>query len=172
MSDVNNIIIGCSGEDWRVIDSFPSYWVSSRGRVYSRRSMSFIGRILSNGYREVKLRNNGVVKHCLVHRLVANAFIENLTGGDFACHRDGNKLNNNVGNLYWGDRESNTQDAHRHGAFLKGENHPMARLSRDDVGEIRSLHGLIKNTEIAIIYGVSQAHIGSIISRKTWRHVE
>ena len=57
--------------------------------------------ILKQGYLRVNTRNNGVQKKYLVHRLVAEAFLDNPYNKDTVDHIDGNKLNNNLTNLQW-----------------------------------------------------------------------
>ena len=74
-------------EEWKTIEGYDGrYEVSSHGRI---RSVSMFlgnhiyhGKVLSptiapNGYLKVNLILRGKKKTCLVHRLVAKAFIEN-----------------------------------------------------------------------------------------------
>lgn len=74
-------------EEWKTIEGYDGrYEVSSHGRI---RSVSMFlgnhiyhGKVLSptiatNGYLKVNLILRGKKKPCLVHRLVAKAFIEN-----------------------------------------------------------------------------------------------
>lgn len=54
------------------------------------------------GYHQIALTNkDGVKKKHYIHRLVANAFIENLDKLPIINHKDENKLNNRVDNLEW-----------------------------------------------------------------------
>lgn len=57
----------------------------------------------SAGYKFVVLCNNGVKKHFLVHRLVAESFIPNPNNYSQVNHKDENKANNSVENLEWCD---------------------------------------------------------------------
>ena len=55
-----------------------------------------------SGYKRVKLRDaNGKIKMISVHRLVAQAFIQNPNCLPQVNHKDENKLNNSVENLEW-----------------------------------------------------------------------
>jgi hypothetical protein len=57
---------------------------------------------------------------------------------------------------------------------LQGTDHPMVKLTEQDVREIRNLyaHGLVTMYELARMYGVTRPAIGYIIRRKTWSHIE
>ena len=56
------------------------------------------------GYLKVFLYKGGKARQMLVHRLVAEAFIEKQDGKGFVNHKDGNKHNNSADNLEWCSR--------------------------------------------------------------------
>lgn len=60
---------------------------------------------LFKGYLRVKI--NGSTH--LVHRLVALTYIPNPENKPCVCHKDNNRTNNRVENLYWGTYKENTQ---------------------------------------------------------------
>lgn len=89
-------------EIWKEIKGFESeYYVSNMGRV-----MSLLGkspRILKprynkNGYARVSLHAHS---DFLIHRLVAEAFLDNPNNLAEVNHIDENPRNNNVSNLEW-----------------------------------------------------------------------
>ena len=74
------------------------------------------GKILSpgttlNGYNFINLSKNNHIKHYDIHRLVAQAFIDNQNNYPEVNHKDGNKQNNCVDNLEWCDRGYNLKHA-------------------------------------------------------------
>ena len=74
-------------------------------------------------------------KYCLVHRLVANAFIPNPENKRCINHKDGNKKNNNINNLEWVSYSENMKHAYRTGLAIPpqtwlgkfGKSHPMSK---------------------------------------------
>lgn len=89
-------------EQWRPIAGFPNYQVSNRGRVKNIKSGKIIKNSIDvNGYESVNLWKNNKLKHFRVHRLVAEAFIENPYNLPQINHIDENKTNNDVTNLEW-----------------------------------------------------------------------
>lgn len=89
-------------ETWRDIDwlDLPyKYQISDKGRIYNKTRKVFLKTYeKSNGYVQVQLSKK---HYCLVHRLVATAFISNEDDKPYVNHKDGNKSNNNVDNLEW-----------------------------------------------------------------------
>lgn len=63
--------------------------------------------ITTAGYEYVVLAKNGKNKTLLVHRLVAETFIDNPNNKKCVNHKDENKSNNSVENLEWCDYEYN-----------------------------------------------------------------
>lgn len=63
------------------------------------------------GYMNVYLRKNGKGKSEKVHRIVANAFLPNPLNKREVNHIDGNKANNELGNLEWATTKENINHA-------------------------------------------------------------
>jgi len=95
-------------EEWKDIEGFPGYRVSSSGRVWSKiRNMEL--KVLryenfSKAYSYVNLYRKGCGKngiHNTIHRLVASHFIPNPENKPTVNHKDKDKTNNCVSNLEW-----------------------------------------------------------------------
>lgn len=110
-----------------------------------------------------------------VHRLVATAFIgPPPTDKHVVNHKDGNRLNNFVGNLEWVTPSENQQHAFRIGLNkprdLRGERHYNAKLTFAQVCEIRRMAGLETTKRLASRFGVSRSAIELVLSRKRWNY--
>lgn len=104
-----------NSERWKTIQDYPNYEVSNHGNVRSkdrivlRKGCKTIlkGRLLKQycggGYMRVALYNGNRASRVnkSVHRLVAQAFVENPLNLKIINHKDENKLNNNAENLEW-----------------------------------------------------------------------
>ncbi len=66
-----------------------------------KRFFEIRSRVNNAGYARVGLRINGKTKELLVHRLVAECFIDNPLEKPLVNHIDLNKMNNTVDNLEW-----------------------------------------------------------------------
>jgi len=104
-------------EIWNYIDNTNNlYSISSHGNIKSF-SVNPLGKYIkkrtnkNNVYYIVCLRVNKKSNTFLIHRLVAQAFIENPLNLPCVNHKDGNKLNNHVSNLEWCTYSENIQHA-------------------------------------------------------------
>lgn len=95
-------------EVWVDIIDFPGYQVSNTGKIRNIKDFRILGQHLnSNGYYTVTLTKNFEPYTCLVHRLVAIAFIPNPNNLPVVNHKDENTINENVENLEWCDYKYN-----------------------------------------------------------------
>lgn len=112
-------------EEWKDIEGYPNYMVSNLGRVKSlgndktRKEKILNGCKDKDGYFQIKLSKEGKVKMYKVHRLVAQAFLDNPNNLPEVNHKDEDKTDNiiwinddgsvdyNKSNLEWCDRNYN-----------------------------------------------------------------
>ena len=109
-------------EIWRQVDGFPKYRVSNYGRVVSLQSgreKFLLPEIDKDGYARVVLCNNGFHKRFLLHRLVAEHFMEcPVNHSELTIdHLDHDKTNNRPENLEWVTTSENLRRAHRDGRY-------------------------------------------------------
>ena len=85
------------------IKDFPGYTITDDGKVISYKFKE--PRVMKtwyqkSGYENIKLCKDNVTYHFLIHRLVAEAFIPNPNNLPEVNHKDKNRQNNRVDNLY------------------------------------------------------------------------
>lgn len=98
-------------EIWKPVKGFEQlYQVSSLGRVSNYRKMLAI-QTMPKGYLTIVFKVKQVAHNRLVHRLVAEAFIENPEVKPEVNHKDGDKSNNSVSNLEWCTSSENKRHA-------------------------------------------------------------
>jgi hypothetical protein len=100
----------------------------------------------------------------MLHRSVmAVVFGQQLGRDEFVCHRDDDPRNNWPDNLYLGDPQSDTADSLRNGGRVRGEQHPFAKLSAQQVREIRrDLAQGERGQDLARAYGVHKSTVSRI----------
>ena len=123
-------------EEWRDIKGYEGlYQISNLGRVKSLnrviiysdgRNYFYKEKILklrkdTIGYLYAHLCKNNVSKYYSVHRLVAEAFLENPNNYPCINHKDENKEKNNVNNLEWCTYLYNNNYGTRTERIIKGK---------------------------------------------------
>lgn len=124
----------------REVPGFSKYLVSEDGKIY-RFGRELCLCIDKDGYLRCAITNDfGRRKMIASHTAVALAFIgPKPTPKHEVCHNDGSKTNNHFSNLRWGTRKENHQDLKRHGTSLVGEKNGRAKLTEENVNEIKKI---------------------------------
>ena len=105
-------------EIWKPIKGYEGlYQVSNFGRVkslkFGKEKILKQSKNKKTGYLHVVLCKNGILKTFRVHRLVAEAFLDNPNNLPCVNHKDENKTNNNVDNLEWCNAKYNLNYGNR-----------------------------------------------------------
>lgn len=87
---------------------------------------------LNNGYGQFSFRSG----NWRAHRWAYRRYVGPLTG--FVCHRCDKPACVNPAHLFIGDQMANMRDAAKKGRLGRGEGHWNARLSRQDIIDIRA----------------------------------
>lgn len=112
------------------------------------------------------------------HRLVYEKKIGPITDGLNVCHHCDNPPCMNYRHLFLGTVQENNEDKRIKKRHRFGETHPIAKLTENDVRDIRARYVKdVKNRDkrqlkLAEEYGVNQTAISCIIRRKTWKHLK
>lgn len=170
---------GCmDAENWKQLPGFEAYEVSDHGNVRrisqgkGTRPMRQLRPCLDHGGRMVfNARKDGKIKQWKVHRAVMQAFCGDCPEGMEVAHLDGDQTNNRLTNLAYATPVENNSNKVGHGTQPKGVQIWCAKLTEDQVLEIRARSPQISYAKLATEYGVSLMTIAQVITRKTWKHV-
>lgn len=108
------------------------------------------------------------------HRVAYELYKGPIPQGYFVCHSCDNRLCVNPDHLFLGTAKDNTRDMINKGrARLTGHENGNSKLTKGDVIKIRSLvldQGLTR-TKVSEMFSLSNTHVGSLVSRKSWAHI-
>ena len=147
------------------------YEVSSDGHIRNSKTKRILREFIGNdGY----LRTQFDGKTRLIHRVVAETFLENPNNLPEVNHIDGNKQNNSVYNLEWCNRNYNLKHAYSVGLrSAKGTNNSRCKLSEDNVYYIKK-HYIPRDKEysakkLAEKFGVASQTICAAFHGQNWK---
>lgn len=167
---MNNLI-------WKDLPGFVGrYRVSENGGVLS--IFRYISKLLKpflshKGYLSVHLSLNGRARWESIHRLVAQAFLENNNGLPEVNHKDGNKLNNHYFNLEWistKDHLVHTRVLKLFNRGLKAEKNRSVSLDWRKVKHIRNTYikGEITLSDLAKRFGIGISTVSRVVKNICW----
>ena len=99
-----------NNEVWKQLEDYPNYFVSNTGKIRNVKTGRELSQyLMPNGYLSLHLHKNNKEKGFLVHRLVAETFIDNSNNCDTVDHLNGIKTDNRAENLQWLSRSDNVK---------------------------------------------------------------
>ena len=120
------MITGIIQEEWRSINAYANYQVSNIGTVRNIKNERILTPSTSNkGYLVISLYKTGIRQLHLVHRLVAQEFLENPENKTDVDHIDHNKQNNCINSLRYvskSENQMNREKLKKSSSMLKGIN--------------------------------------------------
>lgn len=171
-------------EIWKDVPGYSGkYQISNLGCVKSFISWNGTNtRILkqavdSHGYFGVCLYQHKKGKFRYIHQLVLVTFVGPRPTKMECRHLNDNRKDNRLINLIYGTRSENLFDRTRNGISNtgdhKGVKNQMAKLTNDDIIQIRKLlrDGAFTQAQIGNKFGVTGALISMVNTGKRWKHV-
>jgi hypothetical protein len=160
--------------EWKPVKDYEGYEISSRGDVRNVKTGRILKHGRNKGYASVNLyTGERKYKTKKIHRLIAEAFIDNPDGLPVINHKNGDKLDNRIENLEWCTQAHNIKHMIDEGLHSgKGGTHWNARLTDAIVLKMRDLRSAGRSVnEIAKQFGVKANTASSAISGVTWAHL-
>ncbi len=123
-------------------------------------------------YLRVGLSKDNKQTSFLVSNLVLMAFEGPCPEGMECCHNNGDSRDNRLSNLRWGTPKENGEDRVTHGTTARGSRNHKAKLTEQDVVEIRRLRSKgVRQITLCRHFNVSDGTMSLICRNKIWKHV-
>ena len=137
-----------------------SYEISNYGRIKCLNYLHHKDKVYitngikcSNGYFKYELKNNGLKKVFLIHRLVALHFIPNPENKPCVNHIDSDITNNKVDNLEWVTPKENVHHSYLYGKRVKLKNVQRETTLTDfQVSQITTLRTIYTVNQISKLF--------------------
>ena len=185
---VKSAVKSKSNEVWKKlnadgISNASHYKISNLGRVMSSAEDSG-GRIIKGsrigGYKTLCVRlENGKRSTRYVHKLVAQTFLKKRKADqykDYVIHLDHDKLNNEVTNLKWADKEAVTE--HQKDNPVQQTYHKglvtNSKLTEKKVKVIKKMlkRKNVRKKVVASQFGITVTQLNRIANGENWAHVD
>jgi hypothetical protein len=140
----------------------------------------------SHGYGGIAIKQASGYLRLWAHRVAYELLLGTIPAGMEICHHCDNPSCVRPSHLFLGTHADNMRDAFNKGILdngiaalagcardSKGELNPAARLTKEDVREIRveASKGVF-HRKLAERYGITRVQVTNIVNRKRWAHVE
>ena len=107
------------------------------------------------------------------HRKSYEVFIGEIPKGIQVNHKCDNKICCNPNHLFIGTHKDNMKDRNNKNRTAKGEDNGRAKLTENEVINIRKLWKSTRYTqkELSARFNVSAMNVCTIVNNKTWKHI-
>lgn len=164
-------------EIWKDIPGYEEYYEVSNTGLIRRKAYIMKCRLTHDGYPAITLCGEGKQLSKTIHRIVAEAFIENPDNKAQVNHKDGVKSNAMASNLEWVTPSENVIHALKLGLKDKnwqdGEKNIKAKLTNEQVSNIKERLKLEKVSKVykdySVIVGYNTIH--AIKTGRLWKTV-
>jgi hypothetical protein len=129
--------------------------------------LEWTGAPSNTGYGKLKINGKELLAHRVAYMLRFGAISE----AQCVLHKCDNRLCIDTDHHFLGTRVDNNADMVSKGRQAKGTKNFHARLTEQDVLDIRSLSEVFSQKELAILFRVGQPLISRIVTRKRWRYL-
>ena len=150
------------------------YYITENGEIF-RDGKELKTSLTNRGYKTCRASINGVRKHIVIHRAVAELYVPNPNNLPQVDHIDTDKLNNHYTNLEWVTNKENTDRAIKNNLMKVGEDYKHTKLTEQDVKWIRDnyipKHPEYGGVALSKKFGVIDSTISRIINNKRWKHL-
>ncbi len=153
------------------VNEFPHYVAGTDGKIYTTKSgvpcaLKPSKRTHAH-YLGVNFSDGKIRKSVYVHRVICECFHGPPKSGQEVSHEDGNIMNNKPENLKWRTRLENNRLKFIHGTHDNGHMNSRAKLTKEQVYEMRRHinEGKMTGTEIGKLFGVDRTFVSNIKRR-------
>jgi len=168
-----NIKYDINTEVWASHLSFPMYYFSTFGRIYSKYKQRYLVPQLSdNGYLRIKLITDDPEfkdKFIFVHKLILETFVGKKPNPKAICRHypDQNKTNNCINNISWSNHQINFYDQYENGTSTNNKLtlEEVENLKKDIINGY-SLDNLVDK------YKISKSIISNIRNGNIWKNTK
>ena len=130
------------------------------------------GHVAPHGYGSFTWKNEGKLRFIGAHRASYMLFKGPIPEGKLVRHTCDNRACVNPAHLKLGTQVDNMNDCKERRRTAKGERVYGARLTADQVRELRRRYAEgEKQVDLAAAFGIIQPTVSQIVRRKTWQHV-
>lgn len=175
-------------EIWKEVELGPEYKQKQKIEVSNlggARRTKHTGRIWPikigniNGYASITITlDAGGNRSKYLHKVIAETFLEKESDDQvFVIHKDYEKLNNNLDNLAWADKQQKEKHQFKNPLWIKNSKKVKnAKLTEAKVRKIRKMvndpNRTMRMKKIAEKFGISEMHLYRIKKGKNWSHVK